>query len=196
MGPPTSLDQSYSPDNSSGSDSAESEQEEEFYDPDDCPNLAKLQPFNPMEPRLFNDLQALRAALSWPKPFSDEVPTKIKEKDKVPILEPVKVFPPDPDSEPEEIIEIPDIELEIPKLLFELEEPKELIVADDIWPSELKDFIADRPGADNELTTSIPALPEYAPGEPRIGQDKIIVEDDDHIMLEYEIEFPRPFKDN
>ena len=32
-------------------------------------------------------------------------------------------------------------------------------------------------------------------GEPRIGQDKIITKDEDHIILEYEIEFPKVCKD-
>jgi len=34
------------------------------------------------------------------------------------------------------------------------------------------------------------------PGEPRIGQDKIITKDEDHIILEYEIEFPKVCKDS
>ena len=163
MGPPTSLDPAYSPDVSSGSDSSS---EEDLNNPDDCPNLKKLQPPKSKEPHLFNDLEALCAALSWPVSVSDKVPM-IKK-----IMEPVNVGAAPPDSESEDIIvKILDIELEIPKLLGELEEPEELIVGEDIWPNELKDFMADQPGKDNELTVEIPALPEHVPGEPTIGQD-------------------------
>jgi hypothetical protein len=45
------------------------------------------------------------------------------------------------------------------------------------------------------LTIELPKLPEQVPGEPSIGQDKIITKDEDHIILEYEIEFPKTCKD-
>ena len=62
------------------------------------------------------------------------------------------------------------------------------------WPKADKDCLPGQPGQSNDMGITLPEIPESVPGEPQIGQDKIIDQGDDHIILEYEIEFPKPLK--
>ena len=135
LGPPTANDPAYSPDATSGSES--SSEEEEEYNPDDCPNLSKLQPpLEPQEQTLFND-----RALTWPQPVEDELPRDSLG-----------------DGDVTSIEEIADIELlELPKIVVcDGNEPNLQLQVDDIWPSELKDFMASQPVTDTFLTIQVP----------------------------------------
>ena len=84
----------------------------------------------------------------------------------------------------------------MPKCYGAVNEEPMFALEENSWPEADKDFMPDEPGKDNEMGIVMPAMLENVPGEPQIGQDKIIDQGDDHIILEYEIEFPRVFIDD
>lgn len=88
---------------------------------------------------------------------------------------------------------MPTIDIEIPKCYGKAIIEPEFAFDENSWPLQEEDFMPAQPGKDNELIPStFPPMPDNVPCEPQIGQDKIIDQGDDHIILEYEIEFPRP----
>ena len=75
-----------------------------------------------------------------------------------------------------------------------------------VFLAECEDVLPDIPGhaprsptppltpPGNRLDIELPALPECHPGDPNIGQECVLVEKEERMVLEYEIEFPKPLK--
>ena len=98
---------------------------------------------------------------------------------------------------PETVEEIYDFDLPDPKrpLDVDIAVPVLAVIPDDVWPEDSVEYMPDQPGKDNVLNIEMPPLLETVPGEPRIGKERIITQDEDTILLEYEIEFPKPADD-
>ena len=87
--------------------------------------------------------------------------------------------------------EKPDLEIETPEIYAGIACPDLPKIDENLLLQEMNDELPTRIGADNDLGMEMPVPPDVHPDQPNIGQDCVVVQKDEQIVLEYEIEFPK-----